>query len=76
VLGEGMSSKGDSKLLSPMPDYAELTPCKLLTRAPKNAIIELDLHAYLMTKRQTLIMELGALEDILGIDRSIPKRKR
>lgn len=32
---------------------------------------------FLMTKRQCLIMELGALEDLLGMDRSIvPKRKR
>jgi predicted nucleotide-binding protein len=32
---------------------------------------------FLMTKRQCLIMELGALEDLLGMERSIvPKRKR
>lgn len=32
---------------------------------------------YYMTRRQTLIMELGALEDLLGLERSVvPKRKR
>ena len=32
---------------------------------------------YYMRRRQTLIMELGALEDLLGMERSIvPKRKR
>ena len=31
---------------------------------------------YLMTKRQTLIMELGAIEDLLGMERSIDGRKR
>ena len=31
----------------------------------------------LMSKRQTLIMELGAIEDYLGMERSIvPKRKK
>lgn len=49
---------------------------KLLTRAPKNDIISLELRAFLMRKRQTLIMELGALEDLLKIERSIPKRIR
>jgi len=35
------------------------------------------LQDYLMTRRQTLIMELGALEDLLGMERSIvPRRKR
>jgi len=34
-------------------------------------------RTYYMTRRQTLIMELGALEDLLGMERSIvPKRKR
>ncbi len=34
-------------------------------------------HKYLMTRRQCLIMELGAIEDRLGMERSIvPKRKR
>ena len=32
---------------------------------------------WLMSKRQTLIMELGAIEDYLGMDRSIvPKHKK
>jgi hypothetical protein len=32
---------------------------------------------YYMRRRQCLIMELGALEDLLGLERSIvPKRKR
>ena len=32
---------------------------------------------YYIRRRQTLIMELGALEDLLGMERSIvPKRKR
>jgi len=32
---------------------------------------------YYMRRRQTLIMELGALEDLLDMERSIvPKRKR
>jgi len=29
----------------------------------------------LMCRRQTLIMELGSIEDALGMDRSIPKRR-
>lgn len=32
---------------------------------------------YYMRRRQCLIMELGAIEDLLGMERSIvPKRKR
>ena len=32
---------------------------------------------FYLSKRQTLIMELGAIEDLLGMERSIvPKRKR
>jgi hypothetical protein len=34
-------------------------------------------RSYWMTKRQSLLMELGAIEDMLGMDRSVvPKRKR
>jgi hypothetical protein len=28
------------------------------------------MRAYLMTRRQTLLMELGAIEDLLGIERT------
>lgn len=39
--------------------------------------LQKDWHQYLMKRRQTLIMELGDIEDILGMERSIvPRRKR
>lgn len=35
------------------------------------------LTAYLMRRRQALIMELGEIEELLGLERSImPRRKR
>lgn len=36
-----------------------------------------EMREYYMRERHTLIMKLGALEDLLGLERSIiPRRKR
>ncbi len=44
--------------------------------APKPELSE-EMRAYWMSERNTLIMKLGALEDMLGLERSIiPRRKR
>ena len=38
---------------------------------------DLDVRSYLLRRRQALLMELGAIEEALGLPRSvIPKRKR
>ena len=49
---------------------------KLLTPGAKSDNINDRQRIFLMTLRRAIIMILGALEDLLGIRRSVEKRKR
>lgn len=52
-------------------------PQPTLQNVQENGSIKGDLHRLLMAERQALIIRLGAIEDFLGIDRSItPRHKR
>lgn len=47
-----------------------------LTSGEPGSIIDMDqLRAYLLIKRKTLIEELGHLEDLLGLRRTVEKRR-
>ena len=62
----------------------DAAPHNQLTNETASATLRTDARelpdwyrAYLMKRRQTLIMELGEIEDQLGLERSIvPRRKR
>ena len=52
-------------------------PQPTLQNVQENGSIKGDQHRLLMAERQALIIRLGAIEDFLGIDRSItPRHKR
>lgn len=53
------------------------TPSRVhIAEAPAATIPEPE-RRYLMARRQSLIIDLGAIEDYLGLERSIvPRRKR
>ena len=51
-------------------------PAKIPEEAEQNPTILKMLKDYLLRRRQALLMELGQIEDILGMERSVPRRER
>lgn len=57
-----------------MPDEINVL---LRTLKEKPALLNDEIRAFLVSYRQTLLMQLGKIEDMLGLERSVvPRRKQ